>query len=371
VLEFVRGFLLGLKDVGKAIKGVFGVFGKAGRGARADTVRLITKMVGLAAAFAPVAIALKGVTKLFGGFAKVAVGSARLAAGALGGIAKIGGGLLSKIPGLAKALPGAAGLLGKAAGGLDTLTASPVRVVNFPLGMGGIPGVGGAGAPGAAGAAAGGIRAGLAGFIGRFGKAGAFLNSSFGAMGKAGMGMASRLGVFGAAAAAAGAAGFALGTWLDKKFGLSDKLAAGLDRLWPAVDEAAKRARVKKHADEVTNFHATRMANTFAKLSQRGVKSVGIEGGKRAKLTREFAAQRITAFLKKQGKGDDEIKKILSGLESTFRGIKDQPIKVEVKVDGKKIAEATARKQNENRERTGGKAAPGTARRTANGGGGK
>jgi TP901 family phage tail tape measure protein len=374
VMEFVRGVLLGLKDVGAAIKSVFKVFSGFAGGSRAGTTRLITKMIGLAAVIAPVGLAIKGVTKLFGGFAKVAVGSVRMAAGALGGIAKIGGGIMSKIPGIGKVLPGVAGKLAKAAGSVEKLTAQPVRVVNFdemggPLGAGaGL--LGGGGAPGAAGGggALAGARAGLASFVGRFGRVGALLNSSFGAMGKAGMGLASRLGVMGGGIAAAGAAGFAFGTWLDKKFGLSDKLAAGLDRLWPAVDEAAKRARVKKHADEVTNYHAQRMATTFAKLSQKGIKTVGVEGGKRKALTKEFAAQRITSFLKKQGKTDDEISKILKSLTGTLAGIKDQPIKVEVKVDGKKIAEATATKKQENDERRGVRQKPGARRRAAQGG---
>jgi TP901 family phage tail tape measure protein len=375
VMEFVRGVLLGLKDVGDAIKSVFKMFSGFAGGSRAGTTRLITKMIGLAAVIAPVGLAIKGVTKLFGGFAKVAVGSARMAAGALGGIAKIGGGIMSKIPGIGKMLPGVAGKLAKAAGSVEKLTAQPVRVVNFdemggPLGgLGGGLGGAGAGGPGAAGGGAlARARVGLAGFVGRFGRVGALLNSSFGAMGKAGMGLASRLGVMGGGIAAAGAAGFAFGTWLDKKFGLSDKLAAGLDRLWPAVDEAAKRARVKKHADEVTNYHAQRMATTFAKLSQKGIKTVGVEGGKRQALTKEFAAQRITSFLKKQGKTDEDISKILKSLTGTLAGIKDQQIKVEVTGDLKKVASATATKKQENDERRGVRQKPGARRRAAQGG---
>lgn len=375
IMEFVRGVMLGLRDVGQTIKSVVGAFGFLGGMGGAGTTRLITKMIGLAAVIAPVGLAIKGVTKLFGGFAKTAVGAARLAAGALGGIAKIGGGLLQKIPGLGKILPGVAGKLGKAAGAVEKLTAQPVRVVNFDEAGGGLlGGAGGAGGVGGAAQAAGGLagaRAGLAGFVARFGKVGAFLNSSWSMMGQAGMGLAGKLGVFGGAVAAAGTAGYALGTWLDQKFGISDKVADGLWKLTHQAEIAASKKRVEQHQQEVTNFHAQRMAQTFADLSKRGVQQLTVEGGEKKALTRATAEERIRGFLEKQGKGETEIATILKALEATLKTLPAEVgkgLKVDVKVDGKTIASANAKHGGEQSERAGKSRAPGERRREAAGG---
>ena len=392
VMEFVRGFMLGLRDVGKTIRGVFGTFGAFTGGSSAGTTRLITKMVGLAAVIAPVGLAIKGVTKLFGGFAKTAVGAARLAAGALGGIAKVGGGLLQKIPGLGKVLPGTAGKLAKAAGGLEKITAQPVRVVNFDEMGGGLSGAGrlrqqrrlkrqgrrtrkdGLGTEAQAVSAVvgglAGVRAGLKDFIGQFGKTGAFLNSSFSTMGKSGMGLAARLGVFGGAITVVGGAGYAFGSWLDKRFGISDKLADGLWNLFNKTEMIQSKARVKAHEQKINVATVNKMAGQLVDFSRRGVKVQTAPGGEKVAVTRQLAEERIRKFLtsKAIGKSQLEANKIIAGLASQLQGIRDQPVKVEVKVDGKKIAEATAMKKQENSERRGLRQQPGARRRAAQGG---
>jgi hypothetical protein len=294
-------------------------------------------------------------------------------AGAIGGVAKVGGGLLGKIPGLAKGLPGIAGKLGKAAGGLESLTAAPVRVVNFgEAGLGGLGGLGGTtgglgggGGAGAGGAAAGGLRARLAAQMGQMGRFGALMNSSFGTLGKAGMGLAGRLGIFGGAIAAAGTAGYAFGSWLNEKLGISDKLADSMHNLFRRNEILASEARVRAHEHGVTTGAAQDMANTFAKLSQSGVKQLTVEGGKKEALTRETASARIAGFLKRQGRTEPEIAQLLKGMEGTLRGI---PVKVEVKVDGKTIATATSKHGQEQDARRGVKQEPGANKRAATGG---
>jgi TP901 family phage tail tape measure protein len=376
VLLMVKGITLGLRDVGKTLSKVFGAFKFLAGGADTGTARLVTTVVGLAAAFAPVMLAVKGATLLFKGFGQVALGSMKLAAGALGAFGKIGGGLLKKLPGVARLLPGAAGKLVKAVSGVEQITAAPVRVVNLhELGAAGALGgaVTGGKAAGGAAAQAGGIarlRAGLAGFVGKLGGMGTFLNTNFSQLASGSTTLAGKLGAVGAASAgiaAAGVAGFKFGQWLDDKLGISDKIADGLHNLFRAGEIEAANKRVQAHTDLVTLRSAQKMANTFAQFSQRGVAQVGIEGGKQAALTREFAAQRITKFLEKQGKSDTQIADILKSMEATFRGIKENPTKINLKIDGKTIAAATAKRQNENAERSG-KTSPGAARRAAQGG---
>lgn len=68
-------------------------------------------------------------------------------------------------------------------------------------------------------------RAGLAGAVGKLGATGAFLNTSVGAVGSMGVG---GMLAAGAAVAGAGAAGYAFGSWLNDKFGISDSIVNGL-----------------------------------------------------------------------------------------------------------------------------------------------
>lgn len=377
ILQTVQGILKGLRDVGKVIGTVFGAFGKLA-GVASGTggmTRLITTVVGLAAAFAPVALAIKGVTSLFKGFAQVAIGAGKVVAGALGAAAKVGGGMLAKIPGVAKMLPGIAGKLGRAVGAVESITAAPVRVTNFHE-MGGVGGLGGGlGGLGGAGAGAGKAAAGLGSklrAIGQMNVGAAFGAVARGAWGaaKALPGMVAKFGPAAAGLAAAGAAGYAFGTWLDKKLGISDYLADSMWKLFNRTEHLASQARVRAHEQDVTIRNANKMASQLVKFARAGQQIQTKAGGPKQAVTRKLAEERIRKFLtsKNVGKTQEEANRILAGMESTLRGIRDQPpVKLEVKLDGKVIAAATAKKRTENAARSG-KGKPGAPRRAAEGG---
>jgi TP901 family phage tail tape measure protein len=268
-LEMAKGIKEGfaeakatLKSFWNTVKGIFRMFGIGTDDSTKGTAKLITKIVTLGAVFAPVALAVGGVSKLFGGLTSVAIGAGK-----------------AMFHTLALATKGAVG----AGGGIASL-----------LGQG----VGGAGA--AAGGGLAGLKAGTVTLAKNFAKL---------ALG----------------AAAAGAAGFAFGTWLDNKLGISDKLANGLNNLFSASEEAAARQRVLNHEQTVAVANATKMANTYAKLSQTGLKTIEVWDGakkKRVALTQQFAQQQISAFLKKQNMNQAQIASTLASMSSTFRGIK-------------------------------------------------
>jgi TP901 family phage tail tape measure protein len=374
VLQAVQGILQGLRDVGKVLKKVFGFFSSMSGVAGGNTARLITTVAGLAAAFTPVMLAIKGATSLFKGMAQVAIGAGKVVAGALGAAAKVGGGLLSKIPGVAKMLPGIAGKLGRAVGAVESITAAPVRVTNFHEmgGMGGaLGGLGGlGGGAGGAGRAAGGLAAKLRA-IGQMNVGAAFSAAGRGAWGaaKALPGLVAKFGPAAAGIAAAGAAGFAFGTWLDKKFGISSKLADGLWKLFNRTEHLQSQARVRVHAHKVQIKTVNEMTKRLIDFNKRGIAIQTQAGGPKQKVTRKLAEQQIRKFLtsKNIGKSKEEADRIIAGMASQLRGIKDAPTKVEVKLDGKVIASAVAKKKTENAARAG-KTAPGTGRKAAQGG---
>lgn len=369
MMGLVKGFLLGIEDVKAAFRGIFGVikrvgamFGFTTEGGASGLARLTTGAAGLALAMAPIGLAIKGSTMLFGPFVKTGLGAFKmLNAGMrplLGGLGKLGGGILDKLGAKSamKKLPGSVGALGKALGGLDKATANPVRVVNFDeMGMGGVGGTGAANAAGS-GAASGGLRAGLQGFVSRFGRTGKFLNQGISGIGKNAVGVGAKLRAFAGPAggiAAAGLAGVAFGRWLDNKFGISDKAATGLHNLFNASQLAASGLRRKTHADGVTQSNAQKMAQQLARMSQSGVTSVQTGRGKeRTMLTRSFAEARISKFLEKQGKSEQEIATVLKDLNSTLNGIRQTgDTKVVVNVDGKPIASAVGKQRVEGKER--------------------
>lgn len=362
MMSFVRGVLRGIQDakamfmgmVG-AIKRVAAMFGFSADSGSSSMARLVTASAGLALALAPIGLAIKGATMLFGPFAKAGVGAFKIVGGAAKtlavGLSKVGGGILNKA-GLAAKLPGAAKLLGGAVKAAENITAQSVRVVNFhemPGGMGGLPGAPGTKGEGLAGSAMMRFRTNLASFVSRFGKTGKFLNSTFTTMGGS---MASKVAKFAGAAAAAGAAGYAFGTWLDNKFGISDKLANSLHNLFNATKIQESKARVNQFKDQISYKNAEAMAQQFANLSQSGITSVGKKGKEKA-LTREFAESRISGFLKSQGKTDQEIKSALQALNSTLNGIRNQTNNTytTVNLDGRKIGSAVSKSKIEGKER--------------------
>lgn len=368
ITALVRGFLRGLQDIKMVFGGLFSgikaignLFGLSADEGSSGMARITTGAIGLSIAMAPIGLAIKGATKLFGPFAKIGVSALKMVAGAtksvIGGLSKVAGGLLDKTR-FASKLPGAAGKLAKAVGGLDKLTAQPVRVTNFDeMGGGGILGGKGAGAGAGAGAGGGGLisraREGLTAFLGRFGKAGAFLTQSASLAGK---GLAAKLGILGGAVAAAGTAGYAFGRWLDNKFGISEKLGNAMHRLFNATEIAASKQRVENNRKAVVGSHVERIAQQWAKFAGQGRKQIEIfgEGGKVKKvdLTRAMAEKRLTEFMKQQGNTDEQVKQALDGLKDVLAKLPERiVVKTDVKVGERAIASATGKAKNEGTER--------------------
>ena len=92
MMAFVRGFLQGIRDVKETLTGLFGTiktigsaFGMSAGEGTSGMIRLATKVAGLTVAMAPLALALKTTTSLFGPFAKAGVGAFKIMGGAPGG----------------------------------------------------------------------------------------------------------------------------------------------------------------------------------------------------------------------------------------------------------------------------------------------
>jgi len=372
ILSMVQGVLLGLRDVKNAlasafgvVKKVFGAFGMFTDGSSKGTARLVTKILGVSAVLGPLAIGLKVATSLFGGLGRAALGAGKMMLGAITPVIKGLGGLASKVPFLKKFVKGGGGrlpgLAGKALGGLDKLTAQPVRVVNFDEMSGPLGPLGGTGQPGPAGQATGLLarfRTGLAGFVGRFGRFGAFLNSGGAAIMKGGlMAKAGAAGLVGAA----GAAGFALGTFIDKTFGLSDKISTFAFNLLKKESEADKKKRLAANVQSAATHNAKRMAEQFKALSQKGLGSLGgiDPKGRRTVLNRAIAEERLRKFLVKQfGKDQQKINAEIAKLAPILDQIKDQSRTVKVVVDGKEVARAVANNTSNQNARGAGKNPP-------------
>jgi len=321
------------RGVGESLKGVLGWFGVTGEGGARNTAKIITKVVVLTAAFAPLGLAIAGVARLMQGFGQIAAGTLRTVSSTLGLVTKGVGGFLgkyaSKVPFLAKILPKGFGALGKAVGAVEKLTAQPVRVVNFDeAGMGGLGGLGRAGMPSGAreldlatqtGGALGRFRAGLNGLAGRIPLVGGILTSNLsavgGALGKAGLlGKLAGGGGLIAAIGAAGLAGWKFGSWLDQKFGLSKKIS---DWAWDAtkkrvdaINEPLRKARNVL----VASVDQAKSLNQLIEFRKRGITSVGAEGGKRLEITREMAQKRIVEGLQRNKESQETIAQVLKNV---------------------------------------------------------
>jgi DNA-binding CsgD family transcriptional regulator len=246
---------------------------------------------------------------------------------------------LQRIPGLGK--------LAKAASFVDKATAKPVRVVNFDE-MGRMPGA---------------IPGQLPLFGGAPGKGGGMLGKIGGFVKKLGPG-ALVLGKFVGAAAAAGAAGVAIGTAFDRLTGASDKIASQMWNIYGANKRLESIQRVEEHTKKIAVENANRMAATFANLARRGVKAVAVEGGGRKALTGATAADLIRKRLAKQGKTDKQIADILKTLQKTLSKLPTaQDLKVSVQVNEREIAKASAKANEEAGARRGERGAPGDRRR--------
>lgn len=333
-LEVAKGIKAGFESAKATIVSLLSSLGGVGRwlgftgkeGAE-GVARVATKFGLLLVALGPVAGVLFGVTKLLGGMVQMAWGAGRALAGAFGLAAKAIGGTLglltSKVPWLNSLGKGAGGLLGKAGKLVDQITAQPVRVVNWNEagGLGGLkPGFGIPGGDAAAGAGAvARFREALNGLAGRIPLVGGLLTSSMGTLatsfGQAGLlGKLAGAGGLVAAIGAAGAAGWAFGSWLDRKFGISDKLSSwAFDSTKKQID--AVNAPAKALRDQllwVTNSAGT--LNQLIGMRERGVTSTGTAGGPKSEITREYAATRIAEGMRLQHETQANITKVLQQL---------------------------------------------------------
>lgn len=337
-------------DVGGVVKTVAGVFGVSFGGTIRDQIRTTAKTIAWTVSIVAAGKAMGRLASIAKGTFQIVRGGLAIAMSATGGVARVLGKHSPLLARVGAKLPGVAGKLAGVMSGAEKLTAQPVRVVNFDeafgMGMGaGTAGKGGVGA----------IK-GLGGFVKKTALAASNIQS-----------LAGRLAAKGGLVAAAGAAGFAIGTLVDRTFGISDKIS---DRAVKAEREAAK-AQVRMHEIAV-NFKA--QVDTLKKLQTlRGkTKTVGF-GGKRVAITREFAEARLRARLSAEGKNraqQDAIVKHLTGMLAKFptkeeflQANKEFTIVNEVKLDGKVIARNVAVKKEEQGQRRGVPSQPGEKRR--------
>lgn len=363
IVHGVRGVILGVKDVvamfgtlKNTVLGVGKTFGLFSDKGSAGSARTTTKLLGMSIMVVGIGVALKTTTALFGGFARAGIGAAKMVGGALSPLGKavggIFGGLAKKFPLLGKA----PGVLGKAFKGVEKLTAQPVRVVNFDEMA--LAGAGTSAAAQGATTAALGLRAGLnsaAGAIPFFGTA---LSSSVSGIAKGSGSLIGKLGKFGLAVGVAGAAGYAFGSWLDKKLGLSDKISSGIHSL---LNKGAMQAKMKSNAEKVTMGTAVEMMNRWKKMAKSGkkqFKTIDVSGKVTThKLSREAIQAKMKEFLMKQKKSgvltdNEQMAGIFKQLQS---GINDFPkakdLKVDVHINGQKIASAVAQQKKAAKDR--------------------
>ena len=331
IAQGIRDAITDIKDVfsilGVVVKDVASALGLE-TGAK-GIARITTKLIVLTAAMAPLGIAILGITTLMGGFGNVALGASRVAFGAIGGVSKGLAAVLGKIPVVGKFASKLSGRLGGAAGAAAKATAQPVRVVNFDE-IGGVGGAlgrkGGAASLGAEQAESGKrfklfrrTRGLLERVTAKFGRTGAFLNQGVGQLGKGFGGVAKGLLARAGLVAAVGAAGFAFGTFIDKTFGLSEKISDFF-----IGDKLKKAAEVPKKGSELVQKAAIvglkKQAEIFAKLAEAGGKKIGAKGAK-VDLTRENVEKRLAASLTAQGVVGQQQNIILARLERTLRRI--------------------------------------------------
>ena len=363
VARGLREAFQGVKDVfgtvASAVKGVASIFNQdLGKATIQDMIRITAKTIAWA-------VALKGVGSVMGRLRDIAQGTFGIIKGglsiALSGTAGIMGVLGKRVPLLAslgKKLPGAAGKLAGAMTGLEKLTAQPVRVVNFDesgLG-GGIPGLGGKkGAPGAG-----------AGQTGLLGSLGSLTKKAATAAGGI-QNLAGRLAAQGGLVVAAAGAGVAIGTLIDKTFGLSSKISEEL------VAEK-KRERSIKAGLLTAMADSTARRETLTQLKAISAKTKGTigVGGKRVAVTRELATARLKALMSAQkltAKEQTEQLKFYADKLAQFptkdeflAANKDFTLVNEIKLDGKVIARSVAVKKEEQQQRRGVKSRPGKKR---------
>lgn len=317
IFEVARGIKLGIGEVKVALKGIVSTFGTVGKffgltfgpGGAKDIARIITKFAALTAILAPVAGGFLLVTKFAGGMKDVVVGTLKATVGAGRVAAGVLTGVLGKIPVLGRIFGGIGGLIGKAARISEKLTARPVRVVNFDEAPGGI----GAAAAGAllpsgareldlattgATSAITRMRLAVNGFAGRIPGIGGLLTRNLSNVAGAATSLGGKLGAAGLAGAALGV-GVAFGTLIDRTFGLSQKIGIFLGKREAGLRKNVTQPLLKFRDLTLATTNSQRALNQLLEARRRGITTVGVGGGRREAITREFAQRRIVASLER------------------------------------------------------------------------
>lgn len=347
-------------DVGSVIKTVAGIFNiKFGDGMLKDQIRMTAKTIAWV-------VALKGAGNMLGRLASIAKGTFQVIKGGLsvamsatGGIARVLGKHSPLLARVGAKLPGVAGKLAGAISGAEKLTAQPVRVVNFDeSGIGGLGGLGG----GAAGGKQTGLLRGMAAFI----KKTALATNNI-------SGLAGTLGAKGGLIAVAGAAGFALGTLIDKTFGLSDKISKAAFEQNQEMAKTVEQVKFLKGEMAQTANDLRAQAKVFALMKARGITTVEGAGGRRISLEEAFSKR--AAARAKAGGLDASV--LIKELATQIAAARTDPVaaavaeaaatgkpltEVVVKLDGKEIARAVAKRGEQQGQRRGRKDAPGKKR---------
>lgn len=339
-----------------AIVGVASIFNKdIGGGALKDQIRMVAKTIAWA-------VALKGVGSAFGRVKDIAQGTFTVIKGGLsvamsatGGIARVLGKSSPIMAKVASKLPGIAGKLAGAMTGAEKLTAQPVRVVNtdeFGGGLGGALGAGGGKGGGVTGAVKG-----MGGFIKKL--ALATNNIS---------GLAGTLAAKGGLIAAAGAAGFALGTLIDKTFGLSDKISEHFKEQNKGALQTIERTKLLRGEMNQAASEIVLRAKQFQSLKARGITQVTGSGGERLSVEEAFKRQ-AKGIAGKNVDASDLIAKMVKQLQATETRNNEQlasqlgkPFEVVIKMDNKEIARALAKRDEQQGQRLGKKDKPGAKR---------
>lgn len=329
------GFVSVIKRVGSAL----------GFNLGGDNIKGIITLVGKTIAWG---VSLKVVGGILGRLGNIAKGTFQLVKGGLGAVATIGGGLIkklgSKVPLLAKLGARMPGLLGKFSGaisGVEKLTAQPVRIVNFDE-AGGI-----LGAASPVGAGGGGILSSLGSLTKKLATATGGIKN-----------LALRLAAKGGLVAAAGAAGFAIGTLIDRTFGLSDKIST---LAFKQHEKLLKQAAQTKFASEgglVALKNLQREQARFAALAARGV-TFQTKGGGRIGAAEAFK-KRAAAEVAKVGKGltpeaRAQFQAIIDSMATKVAtAVQNVNVTAKVNVDGREVGKATAKANQDADSRTGG-----------------
>lgn len=274
-IETLRGFGRFVVSVGKLLGVNLGGEGAAG------ISRVITKLTVLTALFAPLALVVGGVTRLFGGLASTAIGAVRVVAGGLGGIFKGTRGLFGKL--------GKAGKLGEMA------TAQPVRVVNFHE-MGGV---------GALGGRTSGAR--------EIDLAQSRVASGLGRLKDRINNVSSRLGRAGLLGVALGL-GFAFGTLINRLTGASTRIADAAHNFVTKIRDATLASFKAREADLRETVRGAETLNQLIGFAKRGVGVRTTAGGPREAVTRELARARLVATLQKQELTQKQVATVLTRL---------------------------------------------------------